>query len=865
MQQQSLTDFFKVSRGDSKTYTNRSSHKTSLFRPHNVSWKSFLYNVDIFPLSAKQRHPQNNDCILSDTQIRTLDGNVAICALTYKYVLVSSQSYTKETCKQISELIEKFYTYTLNTPGEIHIAVDAYSFLVQHFGTQPKTILKIVSQLFSTSAFEERLSFSNTPTLYSKTIKQHLIQNPYLLVQWFGIDFETINKVAFEHGWWQQCSYKQIQTFLHHRLQHSNDTCMFWKNGRGIMHAKRELLMNEDESMHLKFDTQLQKCYDAYLDEASHTKTATQSISTLHNTFYTTPELYDVEHKICKMNHLFGTTECPYEDCFQSSNAIKNTHNIPLDTTQLSTIKSFVSPENNCMILQGGAGTGKTQVGVCAVLEYNIGYGIPVTWCAPTHEATLNAKRRLQSFCKTSTVCFSTLHSFLGKMDVLRKKICTSLKEPTPTAIYNTWQDNKTDEDMTPRILVIDECSMLSSALLAQVVQHIHSFRIQKVLLLGDRHQLEPVDAGKPFADLQDMYAKYPNQRHLPKVITLKKNYRSEGLGIIELSRNVIDNDYIWTFEHDVQDNPDVTFHTTHSDEQTMNVLSRVLETLQKHSVKPETFLRMYPEVSQSFHIITPNNMHILHYANLVRSIYYDQDIPHDTLSPNDIVRFDTNREFYHNGTLGKVLYVKKDKHILIVLQHEEAQLTDILTKGVLQCVQNETFLKALYNENKIKTPFTLWKDEYVNNAQNIHHPQFYKIALQAYNYCCNHMKQQSYSSNRDKTIESIYWKSIDLKKNDVFLVCKHIMCIPYKHQECKLSYASTIHKAQGGEADYVICVMPPSMRYSVNRNLAYTAFSRARKHLYLIGLASSFQKCNSNASKRITLLPHMIREQQSS
>jgi superfamily I DNA and RNA helicase len=199
----------------------------------------------------------------------------------------------------------------------------------------------------------------------------------------------------------------------------------------------------------------------------------------------------------------------------------------------------------------------------------------------------------------------------------------------------------------------------------------------------------------------------------------------------------------------------------------------------------------------------------------------------------------------------------------LIELQHE-GESKGGFTKGILQCLQHDEYLTSVYSHKNIKTDFELWKKEYLSNAQNIHHPLFYKIAIHAHQYCSQHMKQrkQLSTSKYSKAIESIYWQSMNSRKKDVFMVCEHVICIPYIHQECKLSYASTIHKAQGGEADYIICVMPPSMRYSVNRNLAYTAFSRARKHLYLIGLPTFFQKCNTNAPKRITLLPHIIREQ---
>jgi len=901
MKQQSLMQFLKVvptaTNQNQNQQIRRNTHRPAAHEDvttlGTLSYKLFLYTGDAFPLSTKQQQQHAQQRVLPDTQIiQTLDDWSAVCALVYKYVFVCSTMHTKDVCKLISKTLETkcvqlahtthhtLPTHTTDSP----LPLVAYAFLIKHFGTHPKAILKIIARSASNSPYRDSVSVLHTPELYSASVASDIVQQPHLLCRWFGLDFEIINKVAFENDWWSHCSRNQIHTYMYNDLTHSSDTCMFWGNGRGIMKAKRDLLSGEDESMQHKFQKQLRTCYDSYQQQTHPNTTTTNTTRAngrlLHETFYTTPELADAEHRICQMNHLYD--DASYEPGFGTSIRVENRCRIRLDKTQQSTIETFVSPENHCLILQGGAGTGKTQVGVCAALEYNVQRGIPVTWCAPTHEATLNAKRRLQSYCQTSTVCFSTLHSFIGKMEALHNRLCSALKEktPSPAAIYHLWQDTKDEDDATPRVLVIDECSMIPSVLLATVIRYIQQFRIQKVLLLGDRHQLEPVDAGKPFADLQDMYAKHPHQKHLPKVITLHKNYRSEGLGIIELLQNVIDTDFMWTFEHDVQDNPDVSFFPTTDDEHTLTTMVSVLSNLHAAGSKPATFLRMHPEdttttttttttTSTSFHIITPNNMHVLPYANLVRKTVYQQDIPHDTLAPNDIVRFDTNRKNYHNGTLGKVVYVKRDSHILIQLQEEhpsekenekehETENETRFEAGVLKLLRCDEYLQEVYRDKGIRTPFALWKDEYIRHAKHMKHPFFYTIARDAYNCCCNAIHTQS-TTTLAKQMQSIYWESVDAAKTDVFVVCKNVVCLPHNQRECKLSYASTIHKAQGGEADYIICVMPPSMRYSVNRNLAYTAFSRARKHLYLVGSPSFFQKCNNNAPKRITLLPHMI------
>ena len=58
------------------------------------------------------------------------------------------------------------------------------------------------------------------------------------------------------------------------------------------------------------------------------------------------------------------------------------------------------------------------------------------------------------------------------------------------------------------------------------------------------------------------------------------------------------------------------------------------------------------------------------------------------------------------------------------------------------------------------------------------------------------------------------------------------------------LAYASTVHKYQGSECDAVVVVMTDKMPpVLLNRNLLYTAVSRAKKQLFLIGNRRAFER----------------------
>lgn len=74
---------------------------------------------------------------------------------------------------------------------------------------------------------------------------------------------------------------------------------------------------------------------------------------------------------------------------------------------------------------------------------------------------------------------------------------------------------------------------------------------------------------------------------------------------------------------------------------------------------------------------------------------------------------------------------------------------------------------------------------------------------------------------------------------------------------ELELSYAMTIHKAMGSEYDVVIIPMLPAHRILLTRNLVYTAITRAKRRVWLVGQKKALFMAihKTNKGKRNTLL----------
>ncbi len=78
---------------------------------------------------------------------------------------------------------------------------------------------------------------------------------------------------------------------------------------------------------------------------------------------------------------------------------------------------------------------------------------------------------------------------------------------------------------------------------------------------------------------------------------------------------------------------------------------------------------------------------------------------------------------------------------------------------------------------------------------------------------------------------------------------------------ELVLAYASTIHKAQGSQADAVVTCLADYHTFMLKRNFIYTAVSRAKKELWVFGNRTALEKAilTEDTYRRETSLKHFI------
>jgi exodeoxyribonuclease V alpha subunit len=79
--------------------------------------------------------------------------------------------------------------------------------------------------------------------------------------------------------------------------------------------------------------------------------------------------------------------------------------------------------------------------------------------------------------------------------------------------------------------------------------------------------------------------------------------------------------------------------------------------------------------------------------------------------------------------------------------------------------------------------------------------------------------------------------------------------------RDLELAYAISVHKSQGSEFEAVVLVLTTQHYRMLTRAVLYTAITRARRLLVMIGSARAFRLASSDVSgsRRRTMLGHWL------
>jgi len=196
---------------------------------------------------------------------------------------------------------------------------------------------------------------------------------------------------------------------------------------------------------------------------------------------------------------------------------------------------------NGLFVLLGKAGTGKTQALINLINRLYQDGKRSFRVFTPTGKANLVIRGRLKSYNlhdKEPYLCVSTIHRFLYRAmydyyyqinDFARRNEIDQLASKIEDVLEGKWelldevQKLAKNFRFNPRVVIIDEASMVDEVLLATLFSMINPDSVERLIFSGDERQLPPIGVGRPLVDLAyDLQRKGNDFR----MIRLKTNLR---------------------------------------------------------------------------------------------------------------------------------------------------------------------------------------------------------------------------------------------------------------------------------------------------------------------------------------------------
>lgn len=171
-------------------------------------------------------------------------------------------------------------------------------------------------------------------------------------------------------------------------------------------------------------------------------------------------------------------------------------------------------------LLSGRAGSGKTSAVVNIIKKFSKDMNGQIFVFTPTGKANLIIKDRLvKAGIQNPNIKVSTIHWFLynglrdyfkdynpspearQKISKLSNLVGKILSEKLDIEALLEFERRAKEARFKPKILIIDEASMVDEVLLAMLFSLVDMDRLEHLILVGDEKQLAPIGLGRPFID----------------------------------------------------------------------------------------------------------------------------------------------------------------------------------------------------------------------------------------------------------------------------------------------------------------------------------------------------------------------------
>lgn len=554
--------------------------------------------------------------------------------------------------------------------------------------------------------------------------------------------------------------------------------------------------------------------------------------------------LYNAENTISWCTRILSKEHYTVDNADEIVSEVEAENESPYEYNQYEAIKTSLT--TGLFLLTGGPGTGKTYTldGILRA-HYKAFNWNPknILAMAPTGKAAQRMRSQTGLNAKT-------IHSALGL-------------KPGESGIKDYVVENFKGDI---RLIVIDEASMLDTVIASNVVDIAYQLNA-KLIFIGDVNQLPSISAGQVFKDLLQVY---------PSIkLNVVKRQASDS-NILELAQRTITGEF-----------PDLNWFTDKRDvfffPQTRETLPQAIETLLAPKVgdlsevqlltpySNQTSAREYDtalELSKLTQLqFNPDNgqKHIV--DNALQYRIGDRVMSRRNILNTPIV----------NGSIGRISDIYSDGPVsnwIITVDYSENVLEKTIEELTLEVRQRG----ALQHAIEIVEQFRIFNHATTSDMINDRLQKFQMVA-------------NTISEITDHAVDDIIVKFVGLSITQINLselpqprlgilimaLKKALMTCTTGHQQgyeidtwgydFELANAITIHKSQGSEYDTVIIPIARAVSAAnsfLTRNLLYTAITRAKSKVILLGDINSYKQISKNKPiDRITGLQQLFKKGQ--
>jgi len=459
---------------------------------------------------------------------------------------------------------------------------------------------------------------------------------------------------------------------------------------------------------------------------------------------------------------------------------------VELSEEQQSAIRAALT--SALTVISGGPGTGKTSI-VLSILRALIRLGVPVesiALAAPTGKA---AKRLEESIRKSL--------SSVGRRDASDDAILAGCPKPRTlhrllgffpsSGRFRHHENNRLSE----RVVIVDECSMIDLFLMDQLVRSVADDA--RLVLLGDADQLPSVEAGAVFRDLLPPESSTRADPRRRAVVRLTKNYRMDpsdpaGRAILTAAKLVNSGDGEALFTAGAEKEPLVTERLSAEDLAFHKI--EILDGVEKAAFREAFFDRWYAE-------------RVCGMSDFDRLIHREYRQGATGFSEGD------------RAALAR-LQAHFDSHRLLCVTRSDARPTGA---EAVNAVLHARALAGRPAGGSVPgrpaflpgEPVMMLRNDYERELFNGDQGLVLRVA------------EPGAPSHRFMAV---------FPRDDNFAAF-HLDAL---RSDLELSYAITVHKAQGSEYDCVGLVLPESGLPLLTRELLYTALTRSRRSVVILG-----------------------------